>query len=104
MLIVKLSPLPAKPPLALPSQSVTVAVVVAPQDVGHAVAVEVAGADDVPVGDDIDVEVRAVAGEAAVRLAQPVGDGAVVGAPQDVGLAVAVEVAGAGHLPVGSRC
>src|SRR6516162_6779273 len=76
----------------------------APQDVGLAVAVEVVGADDRPTGGNhlvADVGQDRTAAHfpdrylavGAVRH-RPVG-----AAPQDVGLAVAVEVAGADDLP-----
>ena len=44
-----------------------------------------------------------VADKAAVRLAEPLADQAIVVAPQDVVAAVAVEVAGAGDMPVCCR-
>src|SRR5439155_2491554 len=74
--------------------------VVAPQDVADAVAVEIAGADDVPVAGHGGVEVGGVAGKAAVRLAEPVAHRAGVVAPQDVDQPVAVEVAGPDNVPV----
>ena len=69
--------------------------IVAPQDVVAAVAVEVAGAGDVPAGRDVAPAVGVIAGEAAIGLAEPLADGAAVVAPQDVVAPVAVEIAGA---------
>ena len=77
--------------------------VAAPQDVVAAVAVEVADADDCQLVDDADQRIGVVADEAAIGLAEPVGQLPVVVAPQDVVAAVAVEVADAGDVPAGRR-
>src|SRR5205814_7189354 len=69
-----------------------------PEDVGEAVAVEVANALDVPLeGNGVEVDVNQLL--RAVHL--PEHRGAVVVAPDDVGLAVAVEVTDALDMPVG---
>src|SRR5438876_513139 len=72
--------------------------VVAPQDVGLIVAVEVADALDVPVGrDNAEVEVGNLGAAAHLpkhRLS------IARAAPEDVGHAVAVEVAGTLHAPL----
>src|SRR5204863_65409 len=73
------------------------AVVVAPDEVGLAVAVEVAAPLDVPVGRDL-VEVDVDELGAAVHL--PENRGAVDVAPDEVTLAVAVEVAEALDAPI----
>src|SRR6185369_269172 len=75
------------------------AIVVLPDDVVLAVAVEVAGADDVPAGRDHVPSVGVVAREPAVRLAEPLGERSIVIAPEHVVPAVAIEVAGPGHMP-----
>src|SRR5215218_4264502 len=79
------------------------AIVLAQHQVVEPVTVEVADAGDVPVEARVDVEVSDVADEGAVGLAEEVGDGAAVVAPQDVVIAVAVEVAGADDVPVEPR-
>jgi hypothetical protein len=53
----------------------------APQDVDATVAIEVAGAGDVPVGAGIGIGVGEVPAKAAVGLAQPIGHPATVVAP-----------------------
>src|SRR6267378_1886166 len=74
-----------------------VAIVVAPQDVAHAVAVEVAAALDVPVaGDDAEVD-RSLQMSAADLPDEGV---AVVVAPEDVAGEIGVEVAGVLDVPV----
>ena len=70
------------------------AVVVLPQDVGLAVAVEVAGALDVPARPRIE-RADGTDADRVGAVHQPDRGRAVVVLPQDVGLAVAVEVAGA---------
>ena len=74
--------------------------IVLPQDVGIAVAVEVAGAKDVPVGRDGLAGAGEVIAEAAVELAEPLGDHAFVAAPDQVFKVVAVEVAHPDDVPV----
>ena len=64
---------------------------VLPEDVGLAVAVEVAGVGDVPIG--ADRADRGVGGD-VVAVHLPHRDLAAVVVQQDVGLAVAAEVAG----------
>ena len=79
---------------------VELAAVVLEQDVGAAVAVEVAGADGVPARPRI-------AEAAAADHARPVGlpdeDLAAGVLKQDVGIAVGVEIAGADRVPAGPR-
>lgn len=75
------------------------AVISTPQEVAKPVAVEVAGADNMPGRTGVDREIGPVVEETAVRLTEPVGDCAVVGAPHDVAQAIAVEVAGADDVP-----
>ena len=49
------------------------------------------------------MEVGPVIRKAAIGLAQPVGDGSVIGAPQHVSSTIPVEIAGCRHVPIGSR-
>src|ERR1700694_1928351 len=71
------------------------AVVVLPEDVGVAVAIEVAGAGNMPAARH-----RAGTDDHVPRLAViPDRDRAVVVPPEGVGVAVAIEVAGAGNMP-----
>ena len=70
------------------------------QDVGAAVAVEIAGPGDAPASGKEGARVRGVARKTAGRGAQPVRDAAAV-LPQDVADAVAVEVADSGYAPPG---
>src|SRR5215218_10580112 len=79
------------------------AIVLAQHQVVEPVTVEVADAGYVPVEARVDVEVSDVADEGAVGLAEEVGDGAAVVAPEDVVIAVAVEVAGPCDVPVEAR-
>ena len=53
----------------------------------------------VPAGRNEEGGVGVVVSEPAIGLAEPVGDGAIVVAPQDIVAAIAVEVADGGHLP-----
>jgi hypothetical protein len=80
----------------LPDCIVTIAV--GPQDVGHAVAVEVSDTSDRPAGDGGEKSGGGVRDLGAVH--QP--DRQVVAgvAPQDVGVAIAVEVASADDCPL----
>ncbi len=71
------------------------AVVVLPENVALAVAVEVAGADDMPAAG---IPVAIVC---PVYAIVPDRDRAVVALPENVALAVAVEVADAGQMPAG---
>src|SRR3954447_25440657 len=71
--------------------------VVAPQEIALAVAIEVAGRDDVPIVGD-GAEISRSDNLAVVHV--PSDDLAVVIAPQDVALAVAVEIAGPGDVPI----
>src|SRR5262245_38699209 len=77
------------PGLAVPQ--VDLAAVVAPQDVGLAVAVEVGRLGDMPAQVD-HPEVLAGEADPGPGLAVPQVDLAAVVAPKEVGLAVAVEV------------
>ena len=74
------------------------AVVVLPEDVGVAVAIEVAGAGDMPVAGHRASDV--CAGGLAIVL-DP--DRAVVALPKNVGMTIAIEVAGAGNMPTASQ-
>ena len=74
------------------------AIVVLPQDVGFAVAVEVARGLDVPAGTRVEGPDRADK-RSVVPIHQPHRGRAVVVLPDDVGLAVAVEVAPGFDVP-----
>ena len=78
-------------PVHLPDRDLPVRVL--PQDVGMAVAVEVARADLVPARPGVGGEDLASASDLAGRVHLPDGDLAVVVVPLDVGEAVGVEVA-----------
>ena len=79
------------------------AIGILPQDVVDRVAIEVADANDMPAQSGTVVEIGAVADEAAIGLAEPVGHlAADVVTPQNIGDAVAIEVAGADDRA--SRC
>src|SRR5882672_3070354 len=73
------------------------AIVVLPENVGLAVAVEIAGAFDVPC------RTRIAAHHSSGRLRGSIDEPgpcpAVIVLPQDVGLAVAVEIGGAFRMP-----
>src|SRR5207244_847200 len=76
-------------------------VIVLPQDVGLAVAVEIARAFDVPGGAGIGADIDGRGGRGPVH--QPDAGLTVVVLPKDVGLAVAVEIAGALDMPRSTR-
>ena len=75
-------------------------IVGAPQEVVHSVAVVITNADDMRVCRNHGVEVRAVIDERAVGLTEPVVHRPVIRAPQDVAVAIAVEVTGTDDVPV----
>ena len=80
------------------------AVVVPPQDVVAPVAVEIASTDDLPIQGNVIIHMRDVAGEiAGSRPSKPFVYHAAVVAQQHVGKAIAVEVPGAGDVPLRSR-
>jgi hypothetical protein len=63
--------------------------------------VEVAGSADGPGGADMAQRIGIVDRELAVPTAEPVADRPVIAAPEDVGEAVAVEIADADDVPTG---
>src|SRR5918993_131295 len=75
------------------------AVAAPPENIVVPVAVEVAGSVNAPAGRQHGPGVGVIADEPAVRLPKPLGESAVRPTPDDVVAAVAVEVAGSGHLP-----
>src|SRR5687767_998681 len=77
------------------------AIAVAPQDVVAAVAVEIAGTDDLPVVGYRNESYRSVILKAAAGRCELVDNSSIVIAPENVVAAVAVEIAGAHHMPVG---
>src|SRR5206468_2175560 len=74
-------------------------VIIAPQNVGTTVAVEIAHTDNIPRRADVQICNAAVIGEAAGWSTKPVGRATTVFLPEDVRAAVTVEVADRGDLP-----
>jgi len=115
MKVDKLAPLLAKLPVAVPSQSVIHPLSLRSRMSSRpsplksamllifqsAVALDVAGADDLPVEREEQRRIRAVVGEVAGGSTEPLREPAIVPPQQDVAVAVAVEIAGARDLPVG---
>src|SRR6187200_3048489 len=64
---------------------------VTPQDIVAAIAVDVAGADDLPASVEL-VGGIGVVGEGTASLAEPLGEMPCLIAPQDIAPAVAVEI------------
>src|SRR5947209_4806432 len=72
-----------------------VAIDILPKNVVMIVAIDIAGAEDVPAGIG---ETDVLDGSDMAARHQPFRDAPVVTAEQDVGIAVAVEIAGAGDV------
>src|SRR6476659_11401626 len=75
--------------------------VASPEQIVPQVAIEIADADNLPVGIRMDQEIASVVGEAAIGGCQPIGHLTSVAAPKDVLPTIAIEIAGTDDVPIG---